>query len=132
MRHTGLRTRVKRLEKRLGRRRPLSTIITGIYPEEQPGPIIGIAGDGKRVRLKAGETLRELKARAVAELPGRFLQVLYAATAASERASEPSPAPTPADAPEAAPRPVPGVGRVASRDELIRAGAIPVPPERIV
>jgi hypothetical protein len=54
------------------------------------------------------------------------------ARAASEREAEPSRVPTLINAPERSPRAVPtvpGVGRVASREELIRMGVIPVPLE---
>lgn len=125
-----LRRRVERVEKRQRERTPLPTIIMGIYAEEQPGPILGIEGNGKLLRVEAGQSLAELKRIAAATLPGRFLRIAYgAAGAAPELAGEPS-APAPINAPVAAPRAVPGVGRMASREELIRMGAVPVPPER--
>ena len=132
MRYTGLRTRVKRLEKRLGNRKPLPTIVMGIY--DNPGAeVIGLEGDnGQRVRLKPGETLAELQRRAVATLPGRFLRIAYAPRAARSDETA-SPATTPAKAPERAPWPSvgdAGVGAIADRDRLIRMGAIAVPPER--
>lgn len=129
-RRTGLRTRLARLELRASRRKPLPTIIMGIYPEEA-GPILGIEGDGQRVKLQPGETLAELQRRAAATLPSRFLRIAYGA--APERASEPSPAPAPINAPEGVPWPSvgdAGVGRVANRAELERMGALAVPVER--
>lgn len=127
-----LRRRVEAVEKRQRHRKPLPKVFSGIYREEQPGPIVGIGSEGKVVRLRPGETIEQLQSRAMAELPGRFLQVLYAATDAPERASEPSPCPTPTDAPEDAPRAVPGIGYEADRATLERMGAWPVPPERLV
>lgn len=129
-----MRRRVEAVEKRQRHRKPLPTIITGIYPEEQPGTITGIEGDGgTRVRLKVGETMDQLQRRAVATLPGRFLQVLYAATAAPERPSELLRYRTPSDSPIVRPWPaVAGIGRVASRDELIRMGAVGFPVERLI
>lgn len=84
-----LATRLKRLEKRHRNRRPLPTVIAGIYPEEA-GPIVGIEGGGKLIRLEAGETLAGLQARAVRELPARFLAIRYMAPVAAPR---PVPAP---------------------------------------
>jgi hypothetical protein len=133
-RHLGLRTRVKRAEKRQRHRKPKLAIIAAIHPDEQPGPIVGFECNGKRVDLKPGETLPELQRRALATLPGRMLRTLYAD---SPRIDEAAPvASKPPKAPIANPWPsaggVPGIGRVASRAELERAGAIRIPPERIV
>lgn len=130
MRHLGLRTRVKRLEKRLGRRKPLPAIITGIYPEEMPGEVIGIEGLGVAVMRAAGEPLGQLQARAATLTGARILKTLYAAPAASA-----APAPAPAPVPEAAPVDpwaLAGIGRQATRQELIEMGALAVPPERLV
>lgn len=135
MRYTGLKARVKRAEKRQRHRKPLPKVFSGIYPEEQPGPIVGIGSEGKVVRLRPGETIEQLQSRAMAELPGRFLQVLYAATDAPERASEPLPGPTPTDVPSAPAGPSvgdPGVGRIADLATLQRMGARPVPAERLI
>lgn len=134
-RRTGLRTRLARLELRASRRKPFPTIITGIYPEEA-GLILGIESEGQRVKLQPGETLAELQRRAVDTLPGRFLRIAYgAARAAPEGVSEPSPAPAPMNAPSCPAWPSvgdAGVGRVASRAELERMGALAVPVERIL
>lgn len=130
MRHTGLRTRVKRLEKRLGRRKPLPTIVTGIYPEEQPGEVIGMEGAGIAVMRAAGEPLGQLQARAATLTGARFLKTLYAAPAVKIEpfaASAPPPEAVPVD-----PWSLAGIGRRASRQELIEMGVIAVPPERIV
>lgn len=133
-RRTGLRTRLSRLELRASRRKPFPTIVTGIYPEEA-GPIIGIEGEGKRLKLQPGETLAELQRRAAATLSGRFLRIAYGATrAAPEGASEPSPAPAPKNTPSGPAWPSvgdAGVGRVASREGLERMGALAVPIERL-
>lgn len=134
-RHLGLRTRVKRAEKRNRHRKPAPTIITGVYGEEQPGPVVGIEGDnGQRLKLKPGETLPELQARALA-LPGRFLRLCYGSARAARNDETAPAATTPTKALETAPWPAvgdAGVGRVATRDELIRMGVIAVPAERIV
>lgn len=131
-----LRRRVERAERRRRERKPLPTIIMGIYPEEQPGPILGIEGEGELLRLEAGQSIAELKRIAAATLSGRFLRIAYgAARAAPEGASEPSPALAPTNAPKGVPWPSvgdAGVGAIADRDRLIRMGAIAVPPERIV
>ena len=130
MRHTGLRTRVKRLEKRLGRRKPLPTIVTGIYPEEQPGEVIGIEGLGVTVMRAAGEPIGQLHARAATLTGARILKTLYAAPAVKIE-----PVPTPAPVPSAVPVDpwaLAGIGRQATRQELIEMGALAVPPERIV
>lgn len=132
-RRTGLQTRLARLERnRLVRRYP--TIITGIYGEELSGAVTGIEGDdGQRVRLKPGETLPELQRRALATLPGRMLRTLYAD---SPRIDEAAPVPLePPKAPIGNPWPflgVPGIGRIGTRAELEKAGAIHVPPERLI
>ena len=135
-RHLGLTTRVKRLEKRLGRRKPLPTIIMGIYPEEQGGPILGIEGEGELLRLKAGQSLAELRRIAAATLPGRFLRIAYGpARTTPEGASEPSPVPGPMNAPSGPAWPSmgdPGVGARATAEQLRRMGALAVPPERII
>lgn len=134
-RHLGLRARVKRVEKRLGRRKPLPTIITGIYPEEQPGPIVSFEGNGgQRAELKPGETLPELQRRALA-LPGRMLRTCYRPVRAARSDETRKGATSPALTSEATPWPSlgdAGVGRVALRDELIRMGAIAIPAERLV
>jgi hypothetical protein len=118
---------LERLEKRHRRRRPLPAIIMGIYPEEQPGAVLGIDGGGMFVAMTAGETMPELHARAVASIPARILAVRYNPAKASQNHVQPAPA---ALAPD--PAPVPGIGRVATRDELIRMGAIRAPAERFV
>lgn len=132
-RRTGLRTRLARLELRASRRKPFPTIIMGIYPEEA-GPIIGIEGEGKGLKLQPGETLAELQRRAAATLPGRFLRIAYGpARAAPERASAPPPAHDTLNAPSGFVWPSvgdAGVGTIADRAALIRMGAIAAPPER--
>lgn len=134
-----LRRRIERVEhrNRNRHRKPLPTIIATIHPDELPGPIIGVEGyNGQRVRLKPGESIEQLQRRAIATLPGRMLRTCY--RAAPGRVREPIGHPsasTPMIALEAAPWPSvgdPGVGRVASRDELVRMGVIAGPPENFV
>lgn len=130
MRHLGLRTRVKRLEKRLGRRKPLPTIVTGIYPEEMPGEVIGVQGLGVAVMRAAGEPLGELQARAATLTGARILKTLYAPPAVK---SEPVAAPVrPSEAAPADPWALAGIGRQATRQELVQMGALAVPPERLI
>lgn len=96
-RHLGLRTRVKRRLKRLGNRKPLPVIITGIYPEEQPGEAIGYEGAGVTVLAEPGEALETLRKRAAGEIPSRFIRTLYAPfPGAVEPVAAPIPAPAPA------------------------------------
>lgn len=128
-----LRRRVERAEKRQRYRKPKLAIIAAIHPDEQPGPIVGIECNGKRVERTPGENVASLQRRAMAELTGRFMRVVYAD---SPRNDETAPmAPEPPKEPESAPWQflgVPGVGRIASRDELEKAAAAQVPPERLI
>lgn len=130
-RHLGLRTRVKRRLKRLGNRKPLPTIITGIYPEEQPGEVIGMEGLGVAVMRAAGEPTAALAARAAALTGARVLKTLYAAPLPKFE-PVPAPAPRPAEAVPVDPWALAGIGRQATRQELIEMGAIAIPPERLV
>lgn len=130
MRHTGLRTRVKRLEKRLGRRKPLPTIVTGIYAEEMPGEVIGLEGLGVAVMRAVGEPLGQLQARAATLTGARILKTLYAAPAVKIE-PVPAPAPVPSAVP-VDPWALAGIGRQATRQELIEMGALAVPPERLI
>jgi len=63
-RHLGLKSHVKRRLKRLGNRKPLPTIISGIY-DHSGAEVIGLQGNGVAV-MRAGlqETLGHLQARA--------------------------------------------------------------------
>lgn len=71
------RRRVEAVEKRRRYRKPLPTIITGIYPEECRA-VVGIEGDnGQRVHLRAGKTPLNLQARAVATFAGRMFRTCY-------------------------------------------------------
>lgn len=130
MRYSGLRTRVKRAEKRLGRHKPLPTIVTRVYPEEQPGEVIGMEGAGIAVMRGAGEPLGQLQVRAATLTGARILRTLYAAPAVKSepvRAPAPPPEAVPVDAWALA-----GIGRQATRQELIEMGALAVPPERLI
>ena len=76
-RHLGLKTRVKRRVKRLGRRKPLPTIIMAIHPAENPGEPIGYEGAGVRIERADLEPLEALRKRAAREIPSRFIRALY-------------------------------------------------------
>ena len=109
----------------------MPTFIMAIYEDKNPGAVIGIEGGGVRVMRAASEPLEALQTRAAAQIPARILKTLYAAPEASQ-----SDVPAPA---LVAPPPAPfdpwaraGIGREASRAELERMGAIPVPPERLI
>lgn len=129
-RHLGLRTRVNRRLKRLGNRKPLPTIVTGIYSEEQPGEVIGMEGAGIAVMRAAGEPLGQLQARAATLTGARILKTLYAPPAVKIEPT-PDPAPVPSAVP-VDPWALAGIGRQATRQELIEMGALAIPPERIV
>lgn len=130
----GLDARLRRLERRQDRR-PFPRVIFRIFdtPTES---IIGYEGerDGTRLTIlrQPGEALETLQARAWELVGSPFLFTLYGPTSVRQ-----SDAPAPPDAPAPEPAPVDlfalaGIGRRASRDELIRMGAISVPPERLV
>lgn len=109
----------------------MPTIIMGVYPEEQSGPIVGLEAGGVPYRLKLGEALAALQRRVADATPARMIRTLYGAPrTAPERHSEPARHLTSAAAPVSPPEGVPGIGRIATREELIRLGAIAVPPER--
>ena len=78
----------------------------------------------------AGEPPGQLQARAATLTGARFLRTLYAAPAASA-----APVPAPPPVPEAVPVDpwaLAGIGRRATRQELIEMGALAVPQERLV
>lgn len=129
-RRAGLRARLARLEKRLGRRKPMPTIVTGIY-DTSGAEVIGLEGNGVAV-MRAGplESPGALASRCATLTGARVLKTLYAPSLPK---SEPVAAPAPV--PEAAPVDpwaLAGIGRKADRATLERMGAIAVPPERIV
>jgi hypothetical protein len=82
----------------------------------------------------AGERIADLYQRAFAATGALTVATLYnARQSAAEGQGEASCYATSGPAPEAVESAVPGVGRLASRDELIRMGAIPLPtPERLI
>lgn len=95
-----------------------------------PGEVIGVQGLGVAVMRAAGEPLGELQARAATLTGARILKTLYAAPVGKIE-----PAPAPAPVPEAVPVDpwaLAGIGRRATRQELIEMGALAVPPERLV
>lgn len=128
-RHLGLRTRVKRRLKRLGNRKHLPTIVTGVY--DNPGAeVIGLEGNGVAV-IRAGqqESLGALASRCATLTGARVLKSLYAPSLPKIEPVAPAPA-RPAEASPVDPWALAGIGRKATRDELIRMGAIAVPVER--
>lgn len=129
-RHLGLRTRVKRRLKRLGNRKPLPVIITGIY--DNPGAeVIGLQGNGVAV-MRAGpqEPLGTLASRCATLTGACILKTLYAAPAVKiERVAAPAPPP---EAVPVDPWALAGIGVRATRQQMIEMGALAVPPERIV
>lgn len=129
-RRSGLRTRLARLERRK-KVRAFPRVVFGIY-DHADADITGVEADGVTVPRLSGETISELHRRAFVMTGALNAASLYStARAASERKSEPPTYPTRTDQPERTPRAVPGVGREASRDELIRMGVIAVPAERL-
>lgn len=130
MRRQGIRTRLARLE-RQRERRPFPRRVFGIYDKED-ADVIGVEAEGVTVLRQPGEPLADLHGRAFALSGALCLFSLYARQSATERDNGPSGYRTPAAVPENASRAVAGVGRVASREELVRMGAIPISPERLV
>ncbi len=129
-RHLGLRTRVKRRLKRLGNRKPLPTIVMGIY-DNSGAEVIGLQGNGVAV-MRAGpqEPLGTLASRCATLTGARVLKTLYARSLPKiEPVAAPAPAP---EAVPVDPWALSGIGRQATRQELIEMGALSVPPERIV
>jgi hypothetical protein len=107
----------------------------GIF-DRLPDEVIGYVGerDGKRITIKRqpGEGLDALQDRAWALVTSRSVFALYVPATAPQCEDL---APPSAWVPEAAPadhRALAGIGRRATRDELIRMGAIHVHPERPV
>jgi len=86
--------------------------------------------EGVMVMRMPEEALDALEGRAWGLTNGLTLAALYAPLATPEtELAEPSAAPL---AEHWSVESVPGIGRVASRAELIKAGAIPAPPERMI
>lgn len=125
-----LAARVRRLENQRDRR-PFPKRVYGIFDKED-ADVIGVEAEGVTVLRQPGQLVADLHAHAFAMTGALCLFSLYARQSATERDEGPSGYPTPAPAPERAPRAVAGVGRVASREELIRMGAIAVTPEWLV
>jgi len=127
-----LKERVARLERQHDRR-PFPRVIFGIYDKEDAG-VIGFAGDraGSRIDVMrlAREPLAACEARAWELVGSLSLFTLYGpASAHSHMASAHAPPlePAPVD-----PSALAGIGRKANREELVRMGVIPMPPERLV
>lgn len=134
MRRTGIRTRLARLEKRLAKRRPFPAVFMSVYPDANPGPLLGYEGNGVRVMAEPGEALGELQARAATATGARFLCALYGPETAAPAPVAAPRTPPAMWKPEPGPDPfaLAGIGRRASRAELERMGALWVPPERLI
>lgn len=129
-----LRERIARLERQRDRR-PFPRVIFGIYDKED-ADIIGFAGDRAGTRIDvmrlAGEPLEACEARAWELVGSPSLFTLYSpASARQSSVAAPAHAPAPEPAP-VDPFALAGVGKRASRQQLIQMGVIPVPPERLV
>lgn len=134
MRRQGLRTRLERLERQRNRR-PFPRVIFGIFDKE-PDEVIGYEGSSGGTSMtilrQPGEALETLRARAWQLVSAPTLFTLYGAFPARQSISPPPPhAPAPPPAP-GDPWALAGIGREASREELTRMGAVPVPPERLI
>ena len=124
-----LKSRLARLEQRTVHRPP-PRIVFHVHGRTD-GELRGFqTSEGVVVMRMPGEALSALKGRAWSLTSGLALTALYAPLAAPETGPA-EPIAAPATEPWPA-EPVPGIGRVASRAELIKAGAIPVPPERLI
>lgn len=136
-RRTGLRSRIERLEAQRSRR-PLPRLVLRLCPQEDAGEIVGFQVGNLHVVRKAEETVADCAARAFALAPTvPFIAAVHAKRprTARERDEREEAARCPAEPLAASggpPEPVAGVGRVASRAELERFGAIPIPPERLL
>jgi hypothetical protein len=87
---------------------------------------------GKLVAMRTpGEPLAELQDRAWALGSAFMLEALYRPENRPSAVAVPSALP-PVPAEQADPFALAGIGRRASREELERMGAIPVPPERLI
>ena len=126
-----LRRRLDRLEVQRKQRRVPRTVahIFGNDPET----IIGFLGDAGGARIHVwragGEAVSACLARAWREIASSSLFALYPAPAVALPPVAPL---APVAAPVAAPKSLAGIGRTATREELIRMGAIAIPPERLV
>ena len=125
-----LKARIERLERRKTRR-PFPRLILAIYGQTLES-IIGYRNRGVVAMRAPGEPLDALEARAWALGSAFILEALYRPeNRPSADDGEPVPfAPWPAEPDD--PFALAGVGRMASLEELIRAGAIRVPPERLI
>lgn len=130
-----LRDRIERLEQRR-KVRPFPRITLGIHGRTEAEAIGCEAFLGHAaihfVRLP-DEPLPALIERAYATTGALSVRLAYTARhSAAERVSEPSAYPSGPETSDGTPEAVPGVGKAASRAELIRMAAIPIPPERWV
>lgn len=134
MRRQGLRTRLERLERRVVRR-SFPRVVSGLYGNVD-ADVIGAEANGVTVLRQPGEPVSDLHCRAFAMTGALCLVSLtVVARAAPEQDDTPSCHLTTAPAPEgttSAVNGVPGIGRIASRAELEKMGAIAVPPARFI
>ena len=134
-----LKSRLDRLEQRITRRAP-PRIVFRIHDRDD-GEVTGYRAGNVAVVRSEGETAQTCANRAFELQPSAgFIAAIYAKRpwSADEREEAPQRCAVTADAPTASdgqqidPYDVgqPGIGRIASREELERMGAIAVPPER--
>lgn len=134
----GLKARIGRLE-REQRIRPMPRIVLSLRAADE-ADIIGYEGNGVVV-LRGDESAEACCHRAFVITGAVILATKYSPEGhrrAEEREWEALPTlpaskpPIESDAPEIDPWELAGIGREATRDELMRMGAIRLPPERLI
>ena len=132
--NAALKSRLVRLELKSQARR-LPRVIAYIY-DMKPSEIVGFRGGGtfgeNQCDRASGEAVNDLASRSFDLVGSTFLAAVYARHSAGGEDSTASPSPTAPSASDRAPADLGGIGRRASRAELERMGALPVPPERII
>ena len=130
-----LKSRLVRLERKSQARR-LPRVIAYIY-DMKPSEIVGFRGGGtfgeNQCERQPGESLNDCAARAFDSVGSTFLAAEYPRPSAAEDDLPHPPSsddPSGSDGSDRAPADLGGIGRRATRAELERMGALPVPPER--